>query len=160
MLIKYVYTENIWKGCNILWSYDGYPADNLKDEVRFLVRDTDITDQLLSDEEIYYLLSIFPNPIAAAAMGCETLSSKFSREASDKSVGDLRINLVEKSRSFRDQAGRLWILSRLYRGRPQVYAGGISKADKQSQEQNTDRVVPEFYKHMNDFPGTLVGSSS
>jgi hypothetical protein len=138
----------------------GYPADNTKDEVRFLVRDTDSTDQLLSDEEIYYLLSIFPNPIAAAAMGCETLSTKFARDASDKTVGDLKINLTEKSKAFSEQASRLWYLSRLYRGRPQVYAGGISKADKQSQEQNTDRVDPDFYKHMNDFPGTLLGTSS
>lgn len=143
-----------------MWSYEGYPSDNVKDEVRFLLRDTDSADQLLSDEEIYYLLSIFPNPIAAAAMGCETLSSKYARDASDKTVGDLKINLTEKSKAFRDQASRLWILSKQHRGRPQVYAGGISRADKQSQEQNSDRVVPEFYRHMNDFPGTLIGSSS
>ena len=144
----------------ITWSYEGYPADNTKDEVRFLVRDTDTTEQLLSDEEIYYLLSIFPNPIASAAMGCETLSSKFARDASEKTVGDLKINLTEKAKSFRDQATRLWLLSKLYRGRPQVYAGGISIADKQTQVANSDRVQPDFYRHMNDFPGTGTGYGS
>lgn len=144
----------------LTWSYEGYPSDNLKDEVRFLLRDTDSTDQLLSDEEIYYLLTIFPNPIASAAMGCESLSGKYARDATDKTVGDLKINLTEKSKAFRDQASRLWILSKQYRGQPQVYAGGISKADKQTQVNNSDRVKPEFYKHMNDFPGTSVGSSS
>jgi hypothetical protein len=145
---------------HITWSYQGYPADNLKDEVRFLVRDTNSSDQLLSDEEIYYLLTIFPNPLASAAMACETLASKFARDASEKAVGDLKINLVEKGKAFSDQASRLWILSKLYRGRPQVYAGGISVADKRSQEQNSDRVTPDFYRHMNDFPGTQTGSSS
>jgi hypothetical protein len=147
--------------CGLSFSYDGFPADNLKDEVRFLLGDTDSTDQLLSDEEIYYLLTYFPNPIASAAMGAERLATQYARDASNKAVGDLKINLTEKSKSFGTQASRLWILSKQYRGRPQCYAGGISKTDRQNQLNNSDRVPPDFYRHMNDLPGTgtELGSS-
>ena len=138
----------------ITWSYDGFPADNSKDEVRFLLRDTDISDQLLSDEEIYYLLGVFPNPIACAAMGAETIASKFSRDAGTKTVGDLTIALGNRATAFRDEAARLWILSRRYRGAPQCYAGGISVSDVQRQVDNSDRVRPDFYRHQDDFPGT------
>jgi hypothetical protein len=145
----------------MVWSYDGNPGDNPKDEVRFLLGDTDSADQLLSDEEIYYLLTYWPNPIASAAMGAERLATQFARDASTKAVGDLKITLTEKGRSFSAQASRLWILSRQYRGRPQCYAGGISKADRQNQLNNSDRVPPDFYRHMNDLPGTgtELGSS-
>jgi hypothetical protein len=144
-----------------MWSYDGFPGDNLKDEVRFILGDTDSTDQLFSDEEIYYLLQYFPNPIASAAFAAEKLATQFARDASTKAVGDLKITLTEKGRSFGVQAARLWILSKQYRGRPQCYAGGISKADRQNQINNTDRVPPDFYRHMNDLPGTgtELGSS-
>lgn len=37
----------------------------------------------------------------------------------------------------------------------QPYAGGISVADKQSNESNTDRVKPRFMRGQFDFPGTI-----
>ena len=37
------------------WEYQG-PSASDKDEVRFLIGDTDVEDQLLSDEEIQYLV--------------------------------------------------------------------------------------------------------
>ena len=39
------------------WSYSGNPADSALDKVRFLIGDTDTTDQLLTNEEINYTIA-------------------------------------------------------------------------------------------------------
>lgn len=142
------------------FTYYGYPEDNEKDEVRFLIQDTKSTGPLLQDEEIYYLLKVFPNPLRAAAMACDSLSAKYAREALSKSIGDLSLDLKQKSLMFREQASRFWILAKEFRGQPQVFAGGISKTQKRDEELNSDRVQPEFYRDMNDLPGTIIGTSS
>lgn len=41
-----------------------------------------------------------------------------------------------------------------------IYAGGISIADKQTYESDSDRVIPRFGRGMHDFPGTLKPSIS
>ena len=39
------------------WTYSGNPSSTERDAVRFLVGDTDTNDQLLSNEEIDYLVT-------------------------------------------------------------------------------------------------------
>lgn len=141
------------------WTYLGFPEDNTKDEVRFLINDTRSTDQLLQDEEIYYLLRYWPNPLRAAAMACDTLASRYTRNAIDKKVGDLALDFRTRGKMYMDLAGKFWTLSKEFRGSPQVFAGGISISQKRTEEQNSDRVVPEFYRRMNDFYGTIIGTS-
>ncbi len=41
-----------------------------------------------------------------------------------------------------------------------LYVGGISIADKETYEDDTDRVVPKFTKGMFDFPGTIKPSGT
>jgi hypothetical protein len=145
---------------DITFSYGQFPQDSLKDEVRFIIGDTSSSSSLVRDEEIYFLLSVFPNPLRASAMAMDALASKFARQAIDKKVGDLALDLRQKSKLFQEEAHRLWILSKEFRGRPQVFAGGYLKSQKQAQDQNTDRIRPDFYSHMNDLPGTIIGTSS
>ena len=76
------------------WTYSGDPANSDRDKVRFLIGDTDTTNQLLQDAEIAYLLSVYDNdPFMSAVMGCRSLASKFSAKADySRSVGDLSIS--------------------------------------------------------------------
>jgi len=43
------------------WTYSGNPANSSSDAVRFLIGDTDTTDQLISNEEIAYLVTVHGN---------------------------------------------------------------------------------------------------
>lgn len=66
------------------WSYGNDPAGSDLDAVRFHVQDTDTLDQLISDEEIEYLIELW-NPVYgsllyAAAMVAENIAARFTRE--------------------------------------------------------------------------------
>ncbi|HHH30956.1 MAG TPA: hypothetical protein ENK57_21790 [Polyangiaceae bacterium] len=134
------------------WSYSHDPATSDKDAVRFLVGDTDSSEQLVSDEEILFALQEEPNVRRAAAFIARALGAKFSREA-DKSVGDLRIAYSQRARGFYELADRLDSdasrRTNVLRARP--YAGGISVSDKEAVEDNSDRVRPSFAKGMHDY---------
>lgn len=93
------------------WTYVD-PNNSDRDKVRFLIGDTDTTDQLLSDEEISWLLTAAGNNVYQAAHdGCYALGSKFARLATSKSVGDMSLSYSDRSRAFMDQAERLLELS-------------------------------------------------
>jgi hypothetical protein len=73
------------------WSYSGDPADSPLDEVRFLVMDTDTLDQLISDEEIEYIIAtwapVYGSPLMYASMVAESIAAKFAREVSYSADG-------------------------------------------------------------------------
>jgi len=71
------------------WSYSGDPSASPLDAVRFLLGDTDQTDQLtLSNQEITWLLSEWDNNLyLAAAAGAEQLAGQFAREVTYTSDG-------------------------------------------------------------------------
>ena len=78
------------------WTYSRDPSVSDRDKVRFLIGDTDVDDQLISDEEIDWLLTEESSVTSASVRACETVAAKFARLA-DKSVGDLRLSLSQKS---------------------------------------------------------------
>lgn len=58
------------------WTYDNDPTGTPRDSVRLLIPDTDVQNQLITDEEIAYLLSTNSNdPRLAAAEGLEIVAS-------------------------------------------------------------------------------------
>ncbi len=76
------------------WTYSGNPASSLRDRVRFLIGDTDSTNQLLQDAEIDWLLSQWNNDAyVAATQACNSLATRFAAKSDySKSVGDLSIS--------------------------------------------------------------------
>lgn len=76
------------------WSYSGDPSSSTLDEVRFLIQDTDTNDQLLSNEEINYLIAGYADDAYSAAVACVVaLIGQASRSIEEsKSVGDLSIS--------------------------------------------------------------------
>lgn len=90
------------------WTYGGDPTASARDEVRFLIGDTDTTDQLLSDEEIAYCISkAGDSPYQAAHDAAYAVASKFSRMATSKSVGDLSLSYADRAQAFFTLANEL-----------------------------------------------------
>jgi hypothetical protein len=136
------------------WSY----SDTLltdRDKVRFYLQDTDTNDQLLTDEEIAFLLTEAGSVRAAAIVAAETVAAKFARYA-DTSVGDLQLSYSQRYEQFLSLAERL---------RRQVslsavpLAGGISVSRKQTVDEDTDRVAPAFSVGMLSHPDHVAVSA-
>lgn len=90
------------------WTYSGDPATSDRDKVRFLIGDTDSTDQLLQDAEIAYVITEAGGSIYQAAHDAAyAVASKFSRMATSKSVGDLSLSYSDRAKAFFDLANEL-----------------------------------------------------
>ena len=126
------------------WTYSGDPSANARDAIRFLIGDTDTTDQLLSDEEIAWVNSEASGTSTgttalydAAYRCCLTIASKLAREA-DKQIGDLSVSMSQRAKAYREQASSLKERSGREGGVPIPYAGGITISDKEIDEENSD----------------------
>lgn len=128
------------------WTYSGNPGSSAKDNTRFLIGDTDSCEPLLQDAEIEWVLSQYNNsPINAAIRCVETVMSKFSRLA-DENVGQVRIQYSQKAKAYRTMRNDL--VNRLATEDMGPFAGGITKTSIQSNISNSNRVRPDFTKHM------------
>jgi hypothetical protein len=127
-------------------------------QVRLIVGDTKQTDPQVQDEEINFALTQRPSIWGAAAMVCRSISSRLSREA-DTVDKDLRTVLSARAKAYAARANE-YDLKAAVRGGAMPYAGGISIADKVTNEQDTDRVQPAFTVSMDDnyLPVAPVGN--
>ena len=123
------------------WNYTNDPENNTTDEIRLLIGDTDSTDEQLSDEELAYYIAQEGDIYAAAASAARGLAANFARKA-DKEVDDLSIRWSQLQDHYLALAEKLDVQSTMSGVR--AYLGGRSKADKLTQEQDTDRVKPQF----------------
>lgn len=102
----------------------------------------------LDDAEVDYYVASFNDQTMAAAQAAEALAAKYAESATSKKVGDLQI--------VRDEHTRLLALardlSRQAASGCKPLVGGVSVADKESREANTDRVTPAFYRGRGDNP--------
>jgi hypothetical protein len=130
-------------------TYSGNPSNSTRDQVRFLLRDTDMSSPILTDAEIDWLLTEEPNVYLAAASAAEQVTSRFANLA-DKQVGDLRISYRNQVRDWDQRATALRKRGVIRSALP--YAGGISRDDKRNVELDTDRVKPSFAIGMHDNP--------
>lgn len=131
------------------WSYSGKPSEeNPKDQVRFLVQDTIQDDQLLSDEEINFLLTLEGGPLKAAVKAAETIGGQFARKC-DESVGQVKLSLSQKSKQFFELAAKLKRHSDIKSAVP--FSGALDISQKDSQRDDDDRVEPIFRRELHDF---------
>lgn len=93
-----------------MWSYSGDPASSAKDEVRFLVGDTNAAAPLVQDEEINFCLGVHADTTAlnyqASADVAEAIAAQFARKA-QRSVGPLAISAQQQYEHYVDVAKRL-----------------------------------------------------
>lgn len=122
------------------WTYSQNPAGSELDAVRFEIGDTTQADQELQDEEIEYVILQEDNLKYAAAAACDRIAAKYARKV-QKSVGSLQISMQQKFEQYSKLASRI----RARAGSaPIPFAGGISLADKQTRELDTDRNIGTF----------------
>lgn len=126
------------------WTYSGNPSSSAGDAIRFLIGDTDTTDQLLSNEEIAWVNSessasstSTSGLYEAAYRCCVAIASKLSRLA-DKQIGDLHVSLSQKAKGYLTQAQEFKALAQTTNYVPIPYAGGISISDKEIDQDNSD----------------------
>ena len=134
------------EGSAITASYDPNLASPL-DEVRFALGDTIVTpatSALLSDEELTALLTANGDHVGRAALAAaKSLVARFSRLMT-LSVGDTSVSMGELAARYRELAADLQRGLARGTGGALPYAGGISRTDKASREDATDRVEPAF----------------
>jgi hypothetical protein len=126
------------------WSYSGDPTQSAKDEVRFLIRDTDRTKFFtLQDAEISYVIGLYSsNPpvlgqnLLSAAICCEQMLGKFFTLPKSKKVGDLSLEFDFKF--LEKLAFTLRQRANLQGVKP--YIGGVSRQEKTSVYADPDRV--------------------
>jgi len=132
------------------WTYDSTaPGATAKDYVRLRVGDTTSADQLLQDAEILAVISAETNTLKAASICAQTIAGKYARKV-DKTVGKLAISMSQASARYSEMADDLLRESGRKAG---AYAGGISIADKEDTEADTDRVAPVFTMGQFDYDG-------
>jgi hypothetical protein len=135
----------------VTWTYSGDPAASARDAVRFLIRDTDHDNQQISDEEVAWLLSENGNNVyLAGASAATTVSAKLSNQVRTKTVGALSITYAARAQEYRTLASDLEAAANK-KTAIAVYSGGISRADKDLQEEDTDWDQPAFRREMHDF---------
>lgn len=163
------------------WTYAGMPFLNPPtmqsyiDSVRFLIGDTDTTDQQILDGEIIGLLcqnsnqstnafttppvsvSNFPtagviyNPYEAAITACTTLAAKYSRLAGSMSVGDLSISKGNIAQAYRDMIPVIRAQA-MRQFTPIPYGAGMLISEEDMDKSNDDLRPPQFEVGMDDNP--------
>lgn len=91
-----------------MWSYSGNPADSDLDALRFLVGDTDEDTPLIQDEEIDYILTLFPTTSGmanykAAAVISRQIAAYYGKKMT-KTVGSLSLQWGERYRNYLELA--------------------------------------------------------
>lgn len=141
------------------WTYTAVPftasTQGKRDTVRFLVGDTDTTDQQLQDSEVDGLISAEVDVYLAALAACGVLSARYSRRAS-KSVGNLSIQYSNISKQYAELRASIERQA-LRHNAPTPYAGGISQSDMEGDQGDDDLVQPNFTVGMDDNPGSAAG---
>lgn len=132
------------------FTYSGDPAASDLDNLRFTVGDTISTDVLLTDEELNSILVTNTSVKSAAVVAVRRILAIMSRQVT-KAVGDLRLNLSDRMKHYKQLLGELQYSLTLSQGGP--VAGGISRSRKQTVEEDTDRVIPDAERGQFDHPG-------
>jgi hypothetical protein len=141
------------------WQYSVDPATSNNDAVRFLTGQTSSGDDvLLYDEEIAYSLTQTGSNVQyAAAMCCESMAAQYIRKMQQLGVGSYKEVWGDRVQSLRDQAKTLRQRALLEGVSP--FAGGVSKADKRTREDDDDRVQPFARTGHMDYREQSTGST-
>jgi hypothetical protein len=138
------------------WNYSGDPSTSTKDAVRYYVGDTDTNEQLVQDEEINFVLNNEGGRVLQAAhFVAQTIMAKLAKkvDVTDKSSG-MAIRRSLKFQQYKELVASLRKKIAIHLSTP--YLGGESVADKQSNEDDTDRLQPAFTRALHDVPGTNI----
>ena len=132
------------------FTYSGDPGASALDEVRFLIQDTDTNDQLLSNEEIEYLLLAYNDDAFGAAIASMTsLIAQAARvQEESKSVGDLSLSVKSGARLSQWESLLIRLQAERFRrfpGAPVVNANTLlATVDRDVEDEGSDFVVGQM----------------
>lgn len=137
--------------------YSGSPSSVTADELKLLIGDlsTSSSGELLKSAECTYFLNTYGTARAAAPHAARAVAAMFADQVA-KSVGDLRLDAQQKYDHYITLAASL---ERSATIGAIPFAGGISIAQKQAVESDTDRVVPAFRVGQFDNPNLASTST-
>ena len=131
------------------WSYSGNPGASDLDHIRFLIQDTDTTDQLFSNEELTYLFNSYGDAYSAAIAAVTTLIAKGSRVAEEsKTVGDLSLSIKSGARVTQWETLLKYLKAEQFRlapGAPIINTNAIvPTVERVEEDESTDFVVGQM----------------
>lgn len=124
-----------------------------RDRARLAVGDTVLMQNayFLADEEIAQAVALGGGDLGVAACCCDFLVAKFSSKA-DFAEGKLSIKYSQRAEAYRKKAVDLRALAAMTGAIPSI--GGESITEKNTNNQDTDRVPPGAWRGMMDNPLT------
>ena len=131
-------------------AYTGHPSTDPFDQIRLLIGDlsTSTGSEIFSDNEIQWFKNAKPNVYLSAALAIDSVAgtTRFTSLATVQSkwVGDLKIDYGQGGAASNDLTAKAKMLRLQGIRGVKPYAGGISRSDKDSQRDATDRVAPAF----------------
>ena len=131
------------------WSYSPSLQTD-KDRLRLTIGDTDSNAQQFQDTELTYILQTEGTVTAAAIKCCDLLVAKYARYV-DQSVGRVKYSyqqLFDHYIKLKEQLEKASLKDGVA-----IYAGGISKTEKNTQRDDTDRVKSAFRRDIFEVPG-------
>jgi hypothetical protein len=124
-----------------------------------LIGDTDTGDQLLSDEEINYMISVHGTLSRAAAESARAIAAKYARNMS-RSIGGLSADFAAKYRQYMELAQSLSVNDEVHPVSP--FLSGYRRGEKESVELDSDRESTFSRKGVHDnnrvYPSDDYGS--
>jgi len=132
-----------------MWTYSGNPASSTRNAVRFYLGDTNTNDQQISDEELDFLIALYPIDIIAAYYAATSISQRYAGAVQSKSIDGLSITYGDRYKHYSSLAMSLLSHAALHGSsiaRP--YAGGISISDYIEVQNDPDRLAPAFSRGM------------
>jgi len=118
------------------WTYSGDPSDSTRDAVRFLVGDTDTTDQLITDEEIDYIVTTHGTLNRSSSEAARSIAAKFAR-LMNRSIGGLSADFSQKYTHYMELADALLTNEEAFPVAP--FISGFSRTAKETRELDSDR---------------------
>ena len=117
------------------------PTD--KDWVRWRVGDTSTPDGILQDAEINAALSEYGSKQEAAYRSAQAIYAEFAKLAIDSKMGQLQLLYSQRAKFYKELIPELKAEA-ASGASVSPWFGATSKADKETQEDNSDRVEPSF----------------
>jgi len=116
--------------------------------VRRLIGDTDSDDYLLSDADITEILTDNGDNITASAAEAARAIAALLARNEDITINESSLRGANAYEQYVKLADRLERQAAKVNAIP--FAGGISKADKEAREADTDRVAPAFTRTLHE----------
>jgi hypothetical protein len=131
------------------FTYEASLASSKKDQVRFLVGDTDPDEFFLHDDEITWLLTIWEGKgtvFYVASMAAESIAARFAREVTTSSDSQT-VSTSELQQKYLDLAARLMRMHETLLTDGVVDMGGVTAGE----QPDPTVTSPAFGTGMHDF---------